>query len=271
MRAIAAGTSAPGELIVVDQAPSARARRAVGACGPWARYLEQDRLGLSASRNLALAEASRGVLAVTDDDCAPDPGWVGAIAEAMSREPIPSVVTGPVLTLGDRPPGSYAVSVRPIEAPADHRGRMLPWISGSGGNFAATVEQLRHHGGWDRRLGAGSPGRAGEDTELLYRILRAGGVVRYDPATVVRHEWQSWERRLATRSSYAYGIGALCGLWLRRGDLYALRMLAAYAEMHARALAGGLARRERRAIKERLYALAGLPPGVLYGMRAGQM
>ena len=61
------------ELLVVDQAPSAEARAVARSAG--ARYLEQPRLGLSASRNLALAEAAGDVLAVTDDDCVPDPAW----------------------------------------------------------------------------------------------------------------------------------------------------------------------------------------------------
>jgi hypothetical protein len=145
---------------------------------------------------------------------------------------------------------------------------MLPWDAGSGANFAAPVAVLRAHGGWDPRLGAGSAGRAGEDADLLYRLLRGGGAVRYEPGAVVRHEWQTRERRVATRWSYAYGVGALCGLWLRRRDPYALTMLTAYARMHLVALAGAGRRRDPRLAGEHARALAALPPGVLYGVRA---
>jgi GT2 family glycosyltransferase len=269
LEALATGSMRPGELIVVDQAPSAQARRAVVRCGiPQARYLEQSRVGVSASRNLALAAASGAVLAVTDDDCAPDPGWLSAVAGALERTPTPAAVTGPILPLGPQPPRAHAVSVRAVGPPVDHRGPMLPWLAGTGGNFAARADVLRHLAGWDERLGPGSPGLAAEDSELLYRILRDGCVVRYEPAAVVRHEWQSWDRRLATRSSYAHGVGALCGLWLRRGDRFAVRMLAAYASDHARALAGGAGRRDRGAVEEHSRALAGLVPGLLYGLRA---
>jgi len=269
LEAVASGTMRPGELIVVDQVPSAEARRAVERCGiPEARYLEQPLIGVSASRNLALAAASGAVLAVTDDDCAPDPGWLSALAGALQRTPTPAAATGPILPLGPQPPGAHAVSVRGVGPPVDHRGPMLPWLAGTGGNFAARLEVLRRLAGWDERLGPGSLGLAAEDSELLYRILREGGVVRYEPAAVVRHEWQSWDRRLATRSSYAHGIGALCGLWLRRGDLFAVRMLAAYASDHARALAGGAGRRDRERVEQHTRALAGLLPGLLYGLRA---
>src|SRR5439155_17090850 len=210
---VTAGTAQPGELIVVDQAPSPGARRAVEACTAVpVRYVEQPRRGLSASRNLALSLATRPVLAVTDDDCAPDPGWVAAIADAVDRRPEPAAVTGPVLPLGPQPPGMHGVSFRDRADAVDFRAPAIPWATGSGANFAARTHALRAIGGWDERLGTGTPGRAAEDSDLLYRILRDGGTVRYEPAAVVRHEWQTWSRRLATRWSYGFGIGAMCGL-----------------------------------------------------------
>jgi hypothetical protein len=144
---------------------------------------------------------------------------------------------------------------------------MSPWGVGSSANFAAPVEVLRRHGGWDERLGAGSGGMAAEDADLLYRLLIGGTVVRYEPAAVVRHEWQTRERRLATRWSYGYGIGAMCGLRLAAGDIFALRMLGSYARLHVRPLLGALARRDRSRTAEHGRALASVAPGLLYGIR----
>jgi GT2 family glycosyltransferase len=270
--ALARGTTQPGDLIVVDQAPSRQARRAVERCGiPGARYLEQPRLGVSASRNLALANAADSLIALTDDDCVPDSGWVGAVAAAFERDPAPTAVTGRILALGTQPPGAYAISLRTLASAVDHRGPMLPWVAGSGGNFAARRDLLLRYGGWDERLGPGSPGQAAEDVELLYRILRNGGLIRYEPAAVVRHEWQTWERRLAARSSYGHGVGALCGVWLRKGDRFAVRMLSAYGVDHAWQLAAAVRRRDRRSINEHLRALAGLLPGLLYGLTSSSV
>ena len=110
LEALASGTVLPREVIVVDQAPTAAARTAVAECRrPAARYLEQPRLGLSASRNLALASAATALLAVTDDDCAPHEGWVAALAAALTRDPVPAAVTGSIVALGPRPPGAHAV------------------------------------------------------------------------------------------------------------------------------------------------------------------
>jgi len=268
VEAIARQATPPSELIVVDQAPTPEARAAVQNSGlPAARYLEQEPLGLSASRNLALRTCAGSLLAVTDDDCAPDSTWLEAIAAAFERPTPPAAVTGPVLPLGDAAPGTFAVSLRDSKIPVDHAGRVLPWDVGSGGNFAASVAVLREHGGWDERLGAGSPGRAAEDTDLLYRLLRRGFTIRYEPRAVVRHEWQTLARRLATRWSYGYGIGAMCGIWLRQGDPYAARMLAGYARLHVRPLLGGLRHADARRIEEHGRALASLVPGLLHGAR----
>lgn len=269
LAAIAAGP-APAAVVVVDQAPSPHAREAARSVpGLAVRYLEQARVGLSASRNLALAVTETRLLAVTDDDCTPDPGWVAAIDAAFERVPAPSAVTGPIVTRGDRPPGAHAISLRLAATACDHRGRMLPWDAGSGANFAAPAALLRELGGWDERLGVGSPGRAAEDSDLLYRVLRVGGVVRYEPAAIIAHDWQTWERRLSTRTSYGHGIGALCGLWLRHGDRYALRMAASYARLHGRELTLAVARRDRRATRQHARALRAFAPGLLYGLSAG--
>lgn len=271
LRALGEQTEPLAEVIVVDQGPTDEARSAVASCGlPGARYLEQDRLGLSASRNMALVSAGSDVLAVTDDDCVPDPGWTRAIASAFAREPAPDAVTGPVLTLGEQLDGTFAISMRSSETPVDHSGRSIPWGVGTGGNFAARTATLRDAGGWDERLGTGSSGRAAEDAELFERLLAAGAVIRYEPGAVVRHEWQTLERRLSTRWSYGYGIGALCGLALARRDPYALRMLGSYARMQLRPLARGVVRRDRVLAEGHVRALASLAPGVAYGIRASR-
>jgi len=269
LAALAAGSARPHEVIVVDQAPSAEGSAAVeGRHGIRTRYLAQPRLGLSASRNLALAETARPLLAVTDDDCEPQGGWVAALVAAFARQPAPGAVTGPIVVLGPQPPGMHAVSLRTSLVPRDHYRRTLPWDVGSGANFAAATAVLRRHDGWDERLGVGSPGPAAEDVDLLYRLLSDSVHVRYEPDAVVAHDRQTLDQRLRSRSTYGFGVGALCGLWLRCGDVYALRMLAAYMRMHVAGLAGAARRGDRAVAGEHARTLAALAPGAAYGLRA---
>jgi GT2 family glycosyltransferase len=269
LSALADGTVRPAQVVVVDQAPSRAGREAVERSGiPAARYVEQRRLGLSASRNLALELCTSDLLAVTDDDCVPEPGWVEGILSALGRDPRPGAVTGPVLALGPAPPGTYAISLRPDLQSRDHRGRIIPWTVGSGGNFAAPADVLRAAGAWDVRLGTGTRGMAGEDAELIYRLMRGGYLIRYEPGALVCHEWQGRERRMATRYSYAFGIGALCGLWIRRGDRFAVRMALSYAYEHARGIARSARHGDADMLAQHGRALQAIAPGVLYGLRA---
>jgi GT2 family glycosyltransferase len=269
LAALAGQTEPAAEVIVVDQAPSDAARAAVAASGvAGVSYVEQPRLGLSASRNLALRSAANAVLAVTDDDCAPDPGWLAAVAAALERPPTPGAITGPVLTLGEPPADGFAISLRETDERVDHVGRTQPWGVGSGGNFAAPVKLLSRHGGWDERLGAGSGGMAAEDADLIYRLLLGEVIVRYEPEAIVRHAWQTRARRMETRWSYGYGVGAMCGLRLAGRDLYSLRMLAGYARLHVRPLLVAAVRRQGGTAAEHGRALASLAPGLIYGLRS---
>ncbi len=268
LKAIGQQTRAPDQLIVIEQAASAEGREAIRASGLSVDYHEQPKLGLSASRNLALAHAEGTVLGVTDDDCFPDPDWTAAIWDVFDVESPPTALTGPILApAGETPAAMHAISLRTSRDTLDFCSRTIPWFVGSGGNFAALVTQLRAIGGWDERLGAGSRGMAAEDCDLIDRLLQAGERIRYEGSAVVRHDWQTHDRRMATRWSYGFGIGALCGLRLADHDFFALRMLRSYSVGNLRRLMHELARLNWSKAGERINALAGLAPGCLYGLR----
>ena len=72
---------------------------------------------------------------------------------------------------------------------------------------------------------------------------------------------------MATRWSYGYGVGAMCGLWLARRESFALRMLAGYARLHVRPLGVAIVRRDRDGMVQHWRALASLVPGVGHGLR----
>jgi GT2 family glycosyltransferase len=269
--AIAAQTIRPNQIIVVDQHPLPETRASIDRSGLAVDYREQRKLGLSASRNLALSLAKGTVLAVTDDDCFPDPGWVAALLQAFRSASPPNAVTGPILPpVGEAPPAMYALSLRPSRDTRLFSSRTIPWAVGSGANFAAEVAILKRIGGWDERLGVGTPGMAAEDCEIIDRLLTAGGSIRYDGGAAIHHDWQTRERRKATRWSYGYGIGALCGLRLATRDVHAWRMLASYSRMHLFGIGMDVRRRQWSAAIERLTALSALVPGCVYGVRAAR-
>lgn len=270
--ALLGGDALPLEIIVVDQSTDDRteaamaARRSVDLPSAALRYVRDTARGLSASRNCALRHARARIVAVTDDDCVPAPGWVAAISGAFASSS-PAAVSGPVLPLGPERPGWYAVSSRTQTQRTMYRGRAIPWEVGTGGNFAVDVGWIARVGPYDERLGAGSPGGAGEDIDLLHRLLRAGADILFEPAALVYHERQPQERRRATRLSYGRGIGAACGLWMRQGDRDAIPILWRWFTRRGRKLLGAAVRRNGTVVAEELSVFRGTFAGLWYAAR----
>jgi GT2 family glycosyltransferase len=260
LQALGAGSAAPARTIVVDQGSTP-------AAAPGAELVRDGSRGLSASRNAGVAAAAEAVVAFTDDDCVPSEDWVAAIAAAFEAADPPDAVTGPVLPLGPDAPGTFAVSSRTSLTPRELRGRAVPWEAGTGGNLAVRRDLIAGHA-FDERLGAGSPGRAAEDVDLLYRLLRSGARIRYEPRAVVYHERQSAERRRASRGAYGHGIGAFCALRASRRDLQPLVLLGRWAWLRLGLLTRAVLRGSARGAAEELAVLAGTVQGLAYGVRA---
>ena len=268
--ALLSGAVLPAEIIVVDQSTNDATKAVIEqrqAGTVPIIYIRQQRRGLSASRNAALAQVSYPVVAVTDDDCVPDPGWIAAIERTFASPTAPQALTGRVLPLGPELPGTYVVATRESALRADFSGKALPWLIGSGNNFAVKRDWFKRLGGCDERLGVGSLGKAAEDIDLFYRLLRAGARIQYEPDALVYHQRQSRAQRLASRWSYGYGIGAFCSMWLRRGDLYALRVLGHWVAWQCWALAVATGRRQGLETYQRWLSLRGTLSGLMYGFR----
>ena len=194
--------------------------------------------------------APAGVLAVTDDDCVPDPGWIAGLAAALTRPPAPAAVRAPILPPARRAAARHLRHLPPRVARAASTTRPGPAV---GRRQRGELRGARRGPPGARRLGrAARHGLArprGRGRRPPLRLLRGGGTVRYEPSAVVRHEWQPRARRYATRWSYAYGVGTMAGLWLARGEPEAARWLAGYARMHVRPLLGALRRRDRDGLR----------------------
>jgi GT2 family glycosyltransferase len=271
LAALADGDLLPEQVIIVDQSEGPATRATVAA---WrdrlpVLYLHSRRRGLARSRNLALSHVTCPYVAFTDDDCVVHPKWTTVIGFGFAAAEAPDVICGRVLPAGPDDPELFAVSTRDSVLPASFTGPTRPWEAGTGGNMAASVDSLRRIGGFDERLGAGAEMRAGEDVDLLYRLLRAGAVVRYDPAAVVYHRRQTRERRIASRYGYGLGMGAFLGFHLRGGDWHAARLLVDWIAVRGWATAGAVRRRRWRQLHEEALFLAGTVLGVARGVVSG--
>lgn len=164
------------------------------------RLLQVEHGGPSAARNHGL-EAARGeIVAFTDDDCRPQPGWLSALAAGVVLWP-PRAVGG--ATHNGLPANAYADSAELVlSLLADHDRaqtgleRLLP-----SNNFAFPTRELIGLGGFDEGF------RTAEDRELCRRWTEAGFQLGRVSEAIVEHD-----TRLNLKSFvgkfFAYGRGA---------------------------------------------------------------
>ena len=231
VRALLDGAQPPAEIVVVDQSGT-------GACAdiaPGVVCIPAADKGISRARNAGAAAATHDVLAFTDDDCIATPEWLRALANAYADDV--DGVTGRVLPL----PGGdgVAVSSRTSEVRRAFRGRgSVPWDIGTGGNLSLRRPAFDRVGGFDETMGPGTPGRAAEDVDLLYRVVSAGCTIVYEPEAVVYHELKTRRVRLGGRFDYGYGLGTVLARHAAAGDSHARALRRRYlAQLGRRAAA----------------------------------
>jgi len=183
----------PSEVIVVDQSPDSSTRELVTVrrgSGYELRYVHSDAAGVSLARNIGWRLARGEIVAYTDDDAVPDPGWIEAIVEAFESTPA-DMVGGRILPLweGGTPPTWFPSSRDYLLAIYDPGGRLAPFPEVSlpmTVNAAITRRKLESLGGFNERIGA-RPGWpvTGEDSLLGWRVRETGGRIYYQPDALV--------------------------------------------------------------------------------------
>ncbi|HEX5042466.1 MAG TPA: glycosyltransferase [Candidatus Polarisedimenticolaceae bacterium] len=208
------------EVLVVDNHPQTDRTRAVVSAFPGVRYLREDRPGLDAARNRALRAARSGVVAFTDDDALPDPGWLRGLLGGF-QHPLVLAVTGLTLPAELETPAQewferHRGFGRGFCRRVFHHGRHNPLVAGpvgAGANMALRTDVLDRVGPFDEALDAGTLTRSGGDHDMFTRILAAGYRIAYEPGALSRHRHRrDWVGLRATL--YGYGVGVYAA-WTR--------------------------------------------------------
>ena len=167
----------PFEVVIVDDSSpddtSAELQRLTRG-RPWLRTARTPRnSGPAAARNLGWRSTDSPLVAFTDDDCVPEPGWVAAlvrglaladVAQGCTRpDPVQSEATGPFSrTLHvEQEDGFYQTC-----------------------NIGYRREWLERCGGFDEEFRY----PAGEDTELAWRAIESGATTTFCSDAVVHHD-----------------------------------------------------------------------------------
>lgn len=149
--------------------------------------------GPARARNLGVRSARAPVLAFTDDDCLPLPGWLAAGVAAL--EGGATLVVGRVRPPDDADPG-----------PFDRRLVVADDRFFQTANLFARREDVLAVGGFDETF----RDAAGEDTDLALRVLaHTGGRSAFVDGAVVEHPVQRGDWRTAVRTATRWADLAL--------------------------------------------------------------
>jgi glycosyltransferase involved in cell wall biosynthesis len=204
LSALIASLGRDDELVVVDSCSSSDSTSEV-ARAHGAKLLRCERAGASRARNVGWQSAGKPAIAFVDDDVIVDRAWAVSLSAVLERHPSSSFFTG---RLGLRPEDTGAE--RPV-AFFDHPAPVLIDRSvvdglGHGANFTVRRDALEAVGGYDESLGPGAVWRAGEDLDLIDRLVAAGYCGRYEPSVRAAHV--QWRRRTdLLRVEWNYGVG----------------------------------------------------------------
>jgi glycosyltransferase involved in cell wall biosynthesis len=140
------------------------------------RVVRHDRArGPGAARNAAWREARAELVAFTDDDCAPAPGWLAAGFQAHGADPR-------AIVQGHTEPEPDGIEREGVLTRTLRVRGLGPWYETA--NMFYPRELLAALDGFDEGFGL-RPG--GEDTDLARRALSAGRRAVFAPEALVHH------------------------------------------------------------------------------------
>ena len=197
------------ELVVVDQNRDDRVvpmLEPVRLAGIPVRHLRAEQPNLSAARNLGIEAAQGSWVAFPDDDCWYEPDCLARMAAAIAEHADVQGWVASWVEVGSQPEASHPFDARVFRA---FRGGDASSIT-----LFLRIDAVRRIAGFDARIGVGRIYGAGEETDLVIRLLDDGATIRRLPQARVHHH-HSHEQPLLTRPALAgvrkreRGVGAL--------------------------------------------------------------
>ncbi len=185
-------------------------------------YLNQREPGLSSALNLGIKNAKGEYIAFTDDDAiAVDPLWLDKLSKNFKINPRLGYVSGNVLAFQADSEAQFVwekkgglskgkelkVYTQQYLSSFDPTWRISKVAAGANSMIPRKV--LDETGYFSTFLGGGAPISHGNTLEIVYRIIRAGYELMYDPEPVILHDHPAspWQLR---RKMYVYGVGDVC-------------------------------------------------------------
>ena len=209
------------EIVVVDNNPSSGMTAAVLDEFPDVVRVVEHRRGLAYARNAGFLAASGQIMVTTDDDVQVPEEWLDLLLEPFERNDVMAVCgnvqpleLANAVQLDFERAGALSKGFARFESswedPRSLWRAFAAWEMGATANaaFRADIFSDPEIGLMDEALGPGMPSGVGEDSYLIYKIVRAGFTVVYEPSAYVNHRHRNSADAL-TKQIRAYYSGQI--------------------------------------------------------------
>jgi glycosyltransferase involved in cell wall biosynthesis len=204
------------EVLAIDNSAGEQQEKTAALAARYnVKYIYEPKRGLNVARNTGIRNASGDVLIFTDDDCLPEKNWLSTTLPNFS-DPNVWACTSRIVQhtregaadLFEEVAGQDLGETGRLFVPADVRfdagfilanvtkvfrkhmksSAPVPFGVGHGSGMAFRKEVFEKIGRFDERFGSGAKMGGCDDIEMLYRTLKAGHNVVYEPKAIVRHK-----------------------------------------------------------------------------------
>ena len=199
------------DVIIVDNASDNDETRSIADA--WnARYIREPVIGLSRSRNRGARHSEAEIVAFIDDDAVPNAGWLCNLTEEFS-DPNVMAVTG--LISPTKPSLGIEAYFRARRKRREFDSTTDDWFAlsnfggiGDGANMAFRRKAFDLWGGFNERLGLGTPVCGGEEHNAYFELIKRGYRVVFTPQSVVQHPFPETSDEVRKRSLRGIRAGA---------------------------------------------------------------
>jgi glycosyltransferase involved in cell wall biosynthesis len=226
LRRLEEADAPPGgwELIVVDNNSSEHTKQVVQRASkalPLQYYFE-GKEGHSRARNLGLEHAAGSIIAYTDDDCLVSRTWMTSLVREFENDATLEVLGGRVDQANER---DLPMAIRSFSdrLQISSFGQIIERLIGC--NMAFRRRVFATVGAFDTKLGSGTRSASAEDTDIFYRVLKAGFKTCFSPDVLIHHAHNrdTLETARSVKDNYLKGRGAVYCKYILRCDGVILR------------------------------------------------
>jgi glycosyltransferase involved in cell wall biosynthesis len=198
------------EIVIVDNGSRDRTMELVEAFARASPALsvrlvkEHDHRGSYAARNKGVSTAKGPILAFTDADCRPVPGWLSAGVGALRRHGVEQVAGAIEFLFANDQPNAW----ERVDSVVHLRQDLYVRDNGFGAtaNLFVLADALAKAGGFRQNL------QSGGDFEFGQRMKAAGFRIAYSPEALIRHSARASHDEIATKvRRVAAGLNTLAG------------------------------------------------------------